>query len=300
MNTIECTGLTKVYGKIKALDDLSVNIEENKITGLIGRNGAGKTTFLKIIAGFLSPTAGEINVFSEKPFNSIKVSANMIFIDDRMTFPAALTNSDILDTAASFYPNFDLGLAKDLMHYFGLNPHQYPTRLSKGMKSIFLASLGISARCPLTILDEPTIGMDAAVRKDFYRALLKDYVAHPRTIIISSHYLGEIEDLIEDVLLIKDGKKCLHLPITDLTELAVGFRGKSNIVKEFTSGKEVFHQEKLGGDSLYLVVKNDFSGEKLQKARMSGIEVSGVTPEDICVYLTAKAKGGIDDVFDRD
>ncbi|MEL7565167.1 MAG: ABC transporter ATP-binding protein [Dehalobacterium sp.] len=300
MNVIECSGLTKVYGNIKALNDLSVNIEENKITGLVGRNGTGKTTFLKIIAGFLSQSAGEINVFSEKPFNSIKVSANMIFIDDIMTFPPSLTVNDILDAAGGFYANFDLELAKDLLNYFGIDPRQYPIRLSKGMKSTFMVVLGISARCSLTILDEPTIGMDAAVRKDFYRALLKDYVAFPRTIIISSHYLKEIEDLIEDVLLIKDGQKCLHLPITELSELAVGFRGKPDIVEKFVSGKEIIHQERIGKDGLYVVVKNDFTGEKLHKAKMSGLEISGATPEDLCVYLTAKAKGGIDDVFDRD
>jgi len=299
VNVIECSGLTKVYGKIKALKDLSVNIEENKITGLVGRNGAGKTTFLKIIAGFLSQTTGEINVFSEKPFNSIKVSSNMIFIDDLMTFPPSLTIKDILDSAGSFYENFDLELAKGLLDYFGLDPRQYPIRLSKGMKSTFITIIGLSARCSLTIFDEPTIGMDAAVRKDFYRALLKDYVAYPRTMIISSHYLKEIEDIIEDVLLIKEGKKCLHLPITEMVEMAVGFRGKSNLVEELTKGKEIFHLERLGKDNLYLVVKNDFSGETLQKAKMSGIEILPVASEDICVYLTAKVKGGIDDVFDR-
>lgn len=300
MSVIVCSGLTKVYGNIKALNGLSVNLEENKITGLIGRNGAGKTTFLKIIVGFLRQTAGEITVFSEKPFNSMKVASNMIFIDDHMIFPPALSMKDILDAAGSFYENFDLELAKGLMNYFALNPNQTPARLSRGMKSTFLTIIGLSARCPLTILDEPTVGMDAGVRKDFYRALLKDYVTYPRTVILSSHHLKEIEDLIEDVLLIKDGEKCLHLPITELGEMAVGLRGKVHLVEEWTKGKEILHQEALGKDILYAVVGNDLGEERLHRARVAGIEISAVAAEDICIYLTGKVKGGIDRVFDRD
>ncbi|MGO4886675.1 ABC transporter ATP-binding protein [Anaerobacillus sp. MEB173] len=203
---IECNELTKTYGGKKALNNLSFMIEENKITGIIGRNGAGKTTLLKIIAGFLRETSGEIKVFSEKPFNSLTVSANMIFVDDQMSLPTTLSLQEILEVAATFYKNWDMELAQRLFDYFSFHRDQRHSSLSKGMKSTFNMILGLSARCPLTIFDEPTTGMDAAVRADFYRALLKDYIAYPRTILISSHHLDEIEDLLEDVLLIKEGE----------------------------------------------------------------------------------------------
>ncbi|WHY86906.1 ABC transporter ATP-binding protein [Neobacillus novalis] len=299
MTVIECRGLTKVYGGAKALNNLSCNIEENKITGLIGRNGAGKTTLLKIIAGFLKETSGELTVFSENPFNNLLVSANVIFIHDQMNLPTSLNLKEILETAASFYENWDHDLANRLLEYFSLNPLQHHNGLSKGMKSTFNVIFGLAARVPLTLFDEPTSGMDAAVRKDFYRALLKDYLAHPRTIIISSHHLNEIEDLLEDILLMKDGKELLHLPIADLKEWGIGLQGKTAIVDEWTQNKELIYTKSVGFDQSYVVVRNDFSESEWQKARIAGLELTPVTSSDLCVYLTSKTKGGIDDVFNK-
>jgi ABC-2 type transport system ATP-binding protein len=300
MNVIDCKGLTKVYGRTKALNHLSFTIEENKITGLIGRNGAGKTTLLKIIAGFMRGTSGEVKVFSEEPFNNLFVSANVIYINDQMNFPTALSLKEILNVAATFYENWNHELANRLFDYFSFHEdHQY-TDLSKGMKSTFNMIVGLSARCALTMFDEPTTGMDAAVRKDFYRALLKDFIAYPRTIILSSHHLNEIEDLLEDILLLKDGKEHLHIPIADLKEWAIGIEGLTANVNEWIGEREVIHLKNIGHDRMFAVVRNDFSAYEKQKAREAGLTFSPVSSSDICVYLTSKTKGGIDDVFIKD
>jgi ABC-2 type transport system ATP-binding protein len=279
--------------------NLSFNLEPNKITGLIGRNGAGKTTLLKIMAGYLLPSTGSIEVFSQNPFNNLNVSANMIFIDDNMELPQAMNLEELLNATETFYENWDKELAHRLFDYFSLSPRQYHQNLSKGMKSTFNMILGIAARCPLTIFDEPTIGMDAAVRKDFYRALLKDFMQHPRSIILSSHLLNEISDILDDILLIKDGEQYLHMSVDDLKVYAIGMQGKEDIITEITANTEVLYQKKLGKDSVYVAVRNQFSEEVLQSVRFRGVEISAVTADDLCVYLTAKNKGGIDDVFDR-
>lgn len=159
--------------------------------------------------------------------------------------------------------------------------------------------VGLAARCPLTIFDEPTTGMDAAVRKDFYRALLKDYLAYPRTIIISSHHLEEMEDILEDVLLLKDGQVLLHLPIAELKEWAVGLTGKKSTIEEWTHNREILYQKYVGPDSAYVVVKDDFSEASKQEARRAGVDISPVSCSDLCVYLTARNRGGIDDVFNE-
>jgi ABC-2 type transport system ATP-binding protein len=299
MSLLECKGLTKIYGKTKVLNNLTFNIEENKITGLIGRNGAGKTTLLKIIAGHLKETSGVIHVFSEKPFNNLFVSANVVFIHDQMNFPTTLNLKEVLEAAASFYENWNQELANGLFEYFSFNPLQHYPNLSKGMKSTFNIIVGLSARCELTIFDEPTTGMDAAVRKDFYRALLKDYIAYPRTMIISSHHLNEIEDLIEDILLIKDGKELLHMPVTDLKEWAIGLQGKTTIIDEWTKNREVIHRKGIGVDHSYVALKNDFSEVELKNLHTAKIDTIPVTPTDVCVYLTSKSVGGIDDVFSK-
>ena len=299
MNVVDCSGLTKTFGRTTAISNMSFTLAPNKITGLIGRNGAGKTTLLKLIAGYLLPSAGSIPVFSENPFNNIKVSANMIFVDENMVLPASMNLGEILASAGSFYANWDHKLAVGLCTYFNLHLGQYHSKLSKGMRSVFNAILGLAARCPLTIFDEPTTGMDAAVRKDFYRALLKDFMQHPRTVILSSHLLNEIDDILDDILLIKDGEKCLHLPILELKEYAVGLQGKEETIAKMAGKAEVLYRKKLGINSMYMAVRNQFTEEELQKARLRGVAISPVTADDLCMYLTAQHKGGIDDVFDR-
>lgn len=299
MNVIECNNLTKVYSGIRALNNISFTIEENKITGLIGRNGAGKTTLLKVIAGFYRQTSGEVLVFSERPFNNLKVSQNMIFIDDNLILPTALNLKEILATASTFYPNWDQQFVERLFNYFSLDPKQRHLNLSKGMKSTFNMIIGLAARCPLTIFDEPTTGMDAAVRKDFYRALLKDYLAYPRTIILSSHLLNEIDDLLEDILLIKNGEKFLHISVDEMKQYAIGLSGTEEIIAQSTVGKEILYKKTVGTNSCYVVVKNDYDEAGIEEASGNGIEMTAVDSEDICVYLTNKMKGGIDDVFNR-
>lgn len=299
MNVIQCNELTKMYGKTKALNQLSFTIEANKITGLIGRNGAGKTTLLKIIAGFSRETSGKVAVFGEQPFNNLKVSKNMIYIDDRMTLPQSLSLLDILESAGSFYEHWDMELAKRLFDYFSFDPNQLHQNLSKGMKSTFHSIIGIASRCPLTIFDEPTTGMDASVRKDFYRALLKDYLDHPRTILLSSHHLNEIEDLVEDILLLKNGEKYIHLSVEKLKEFAIGLSGSEGLVSKWVKDKEIIFQKQVGNGSVYTVVYHDFTEEDFLSMRSEGVEKTSVAAEDVCVYLTSKTKGGIDDVFNR-
>ncbi|WP_456272521.1 ABC transporter ATP-binding protein [Bacillus sp. AK031] len=299
MKVVGCKGLTKVYGRKTALNEISFSLGEEKITGLIGRNGAGKTTLLKIIAGFIRESAGEVKVFEETPFNSLKVSANMIFVDDEMSLPPTLNLEEILQAAADFYPNWDSELARRLFDYFSFKPYQHHNGLSKGMRSTFNMILGLAARTPLTIFDEPTTGMDAGVRKDFYRALLKDYLAYPRTIILSSHLLNEIEDILEDILLLKDGGILLHMPVEELREYAIGVSGKEAGMNEWLQDKEAIHQSSEALGSVFAVVKKDLPESEIEKARQLGLDIQPVTADEICTYLTSKTKGGIDDVFNR-
>lgn len=299
MKVIEAEGLTKDYRNVKALDKLTFSIEENSITGLIGRNGAGKTTLLKTIAGFIKVSEGRINVFGENPFNSLKVSANTFFADDNLVFPSSLNLKEISEQLSKFYANWDKNLSEGLFNYFGINLKQKHEKLSKGQKSTFNAILALASHSALTIFDEPTTGMDSAVRKDFYRALLKDYIAYPRTIIISSHLLSEIEDILENILLIKEGGKVLHMPVDELREMAVHVKGEANLINTFLKEKEIIHEETVNGKFRSAVVKNTLSETELQNAKISGLEIVPVNTDDLCVYLTARAKGGIDDVFNR-
>ncbi len=299
MTAIEVNGLTKQYGEFKALNSIQFSIEENEIIGVIGRNGAGKSTLLKCLAGFYYPSSGEIRVLGENPFDNLFVSENLIFVDDQMSFSAELTLEDILHTAAQFYPNWNQALAKRLFDYFSFRPEQTHEMLSKGKRSTFNMIIGLCARTKITIFDEPTTGMDYSVRKDFYRALLKDYLQEPRTIILSSHLLNELETVLESILLIDDGRFVIQESIDQLKETTYGLTGSVDHLR-VTDELQVLHEEKLTGDQVYRVVKGELSAEKLDELERNHVQFSSVSIDDICVYHTNAKRGGIDHVFESE
>ena len=299
MNLVDCREVTKKFGRVKAVDEFSFQLSANKILGLIGRNGAGKTTLLKMIAGHFLPNKGELKVFDMHPFNNLQVAANMIFVDDYLHIPQSMYLEEIIEVMPRFYENWNSGLAKGLVDYFDLPLKQNYQKLSTGMKSTFNSILGISARCPLTVLDEPTLGMDAAVRQDIYRALLKDFMDYPRTIILSSHLLNEVEHILEEVLLMDEGRRILHLPIDELKECLIGLQGSEQEIDKWVELHESYHMKRIGKDQIYVVIPNKFLPDELGKLRSHGVEVSYISPADICVYLTAKDKGGVDRVFEQ-
>jgi len=293
---IECKGLSKRYRSHFALSDLDCTIRENTITGVIGRNGAGKTTFMKLVAGYLKKTSGELRVMGDNPFTSLKVSANTIFIDDQMSLPTSLNLGELLESFAMFYPNWNGSLANELMAYFQLPHKTYVQNLSKGMRSTFQAIIGFAARCPLTIYDEPTTGMDSAVRKDFYRALLKDYLDFPRTILLSSHHLEEIENLLEDVLIIHNQQAFMHVSVSELKESVIAVKGDKMAVDHFVAmhGKLAYH-EMVPGTVMAIVKVNNH----VRRGDFPQLTFSNLTANEAFIYLTDSQEGGIDRVFER-
>jgi ABC-2 type transport system ATP-binding protein len=300
LKIIQCDNVSKAYKSVNAVNNLSFSIEENTITGLIGRNGAGKTTLLKMLSGFLKTSDGEIKVFNENPFNSLHVSSNTIFIDENMSFSKQLTLDEILSAAKGFYPNLNETMSRKLLEYFSLNQNKKHNELSKGMTSTFNMILGIASHCALTIMDEPTTGMDAAVRKEIYKIMLRDYIENPRSIIISSHHLEELEDILEDILLLQDGTKLLHMPIVDLKEYAISFSGKVEAVNPLIKGRKMLYEESFGKDSVYLVVQTNNFEEDLKAAKAINIDAKPVSTNDLCIYLTSPKEGGINYVFSKE
>lgn len=298
MTVITCTNVTKTYRSYKALENLNFSIEENTLTGIIGRNGVGKTTLMKMIAGFTEVTTGELDVFSEKPFNNLFVASNVIMIDDELTFPSGMTLEDIFKECQRFYPRWDDALAKRLLQYFRLHLKSKPYILSKGKKSIFYAIIGLAARSPLTIFDEPTNGMDAAVRKDFYRALLKDYIAHPRTILLSSHHMEEIENLLEDVLLIHNRSVLFHGSMTELQEKCITLMGSEDKLVDYIHSTDVIALQRTA-PYVTITMNNRLNEQELETLRENRVRVTTVSANDAYVALTKQSKGGIDDVFNE-
>lgn len=297
MTVISLNQVHKKFSRIPALMDVTFSIRENVITGVAGRNGAGKTTLLKMIAGFMKTTEGEVRVFDENPFGSLLVSANSIYIDDAMSYPDPMKLQELLHEFKRFYANWDEGLAMRLMEYFAIPLDTRHRFLSKGKRSTFNAIVGIAARCPLTIFDEPTTGMDTAARNDFYRALLKDYIAFPRTILLSSHYINEMQDVLEDLLVIHQKRVRYHGSTSDLQEAHLVIRGTEAQLRVAASGKVVVSKTKRGLQEEW-IVENDFSEAERSTLNRLGVTSTTVSLNDAYLALTEQPRGGIDDVFD--
>ena len=289
---IFCKQLQRSYGRKEVLQNITFTIEEPKIIGLIGRNGTGKSTLLKILAGHLKPSTGEVTLFEQTPFNNLTVAANTIFIEESMSFPAALTLKEILQSAPRFYQDFATDLAMDLLTYAGIHEKNTHHNLSKGQKSTFNLIYGLATRCAITLLDEPMNGMDETIRTDMYRAILKEYIAYPRLIIISSHHLNEIEHLLEELILIDDGAVKLHAPLEDMQAMALRLTGQKEQIVTFISQANVLLEKDT--PPLYEVV---VEAGQVQLVGNSSITVQPVSASEVCTLLTNKRRGGIDDVF---
>lgn len=297
MNIIKCEELAKNYVNRNALHNLTCAIESEKIIGIIGRNGAGKSTFLNILAGYIKPTSGSCSVFNKNPFNNIHTAANTILIDDRLSFSDYLTLEEILTMGADFYPNWQGELAYRLLDYVGLSLTSKHQQLSKGQMATFNLIYGLVSRCALTILDEPMNGMDEAIRTDFYRAILKEYIAFPRTFLIASHHLTEMESILEEILLIDNGSVLAHAPVEDFKLQLIVLNGPSDALATILADKVIYAQKDVAGMTLAVVEASSlFISEDM--LRTNGITKSPLTSSDVCMYLTRKKGRDIDAFFD--
>ncbi|MFC9252220.1 ABC transporter ATP-binding protein [Amycolatopsis thailandensis] len=243
--TISTTGLTRRYGDHLALGDVSVDIQEGKITGLLGRNGAGKSTFLRIITAQEFASAGSVRVFGENPVENERVLRRLVLVREDQQFPDFKVRH-ALAAASWFYPNWDAELADTLLRDFDLPLKRPVKKLSRGMRSALSITIGLAARAELTLLDEPYAGLDAVARQLFYDRLLDDYSAHPRTVLLSTHLIDEVADLLEHVVMIDKGRVVLDAAADDLRGSAATVSGPAIAVDDSVSGRRVLHRRKIG------------------------------------------------------
>ncbi|MCL2654500.1 MAG: ABC transporter ATP-binding protein [Coriobacteriia bacterium] len=289
---IKATGLTKAYSWNKpALEDIGFTVEGTGITGLVGRNGAGKTTLLKLCAGLLDATAGQLEVWGEDPRDNLSVLSRLVYSYPNLKYGQVLKLRDILHDYATLFPAFDREFAQGLISYFDLNAKQRYKALSQGMASTFNFICALACRTPLTLFDEPTLGMDVTVRRAVYEILLREYNEYPRTFIVSSHLMSELEGILTDVLLIDEGKLVLHDTIDHLRQSSYLLEGDSEALDRFCQGKNVIYR-KQGETGAAAVIFEEAGEGCVQEAGARGLKLSAVRPEDLCVYLTRENKEG--------
>jgi ABC-2 type transport system ATP-binding protein len=205
-SVIQVRDLTKTYKDTAALDGVSFDIERNTIYGLLGRNGAGKTTAMSILTAQNFATSGSVRVFGEDPYENPRVLSRMCFVRESQKYPDEATARSAFRSAALFFPNWDQDLCERLIDDFQVPLKTVIKKLSRGQLSAVGVIIGIASRAEITFFDEPYLGLDAVARQIFYDRLLEDYAEHPRTVILSSHLIDEISHLIERVIVIDRGR----------------------------------------------------------------------------------------------
>jgi ABC-2 type transport system ATP-binding protein len=210
MACIEAHGLRKVFGTTVALDGVDLRIEQGRILGLIGPNGAGKTTALNAILGLI-PYQGELKVLGRDPWNTRKqLVRDVSFIADVAVLPRWIRVSQLLDYVAGVHPRFDRAKAESFLGKTSIKRTSKVRQLSKGMVAQLHLALVMAIDAKLLVLDEPTLGLDILYRKQFYDSLLNDYFDRSRTIVVTTHQVEEIQDVLTDLMFIDRGRIVLE------------------------------------------------------------------------------------------
>jgi len=210
MATIEARGLWKTFGTTVALDSIDLRVEEGRILGLIGPNGAGKTTALNAILG-LTPYQGELKVLGRDPWNERnQLMRDVSFIADVAVLPRWIRVTHLLDYVAGVHPRFNRTKAESFLSKTTIKRTSKVRELSKGMVAQLHLALVMAIDAKLLVLDEPTLGLDILYRKQFYDSLLNDYFDHSRTIVVTTHQVEEVQDVLTDLMFIDRGRIALQ------------------------------------------------------------------------------------------
>jgi ABC-2 type transport system ATP-binding protein len=290
---IQAEDLSINYGDTVAVDGIGFTLEPGKIHGLLGRNGSGKTTLLSVLAGFRRPTRGHVLVDGEDPFENPRVMAASCLIRESGDVIGSDRVGRVLDFAAALRPDWDQELADRLVQRFGLPLDKRAAALSRGQRSALGVVLGLAARSELTMLDEVYLGMDAPTRYAFYDELLADYVAHPRTIVLSSHLIDEIERLFEGVLVLHEGRVLINDEVDAIRGRGASVTGPARVVDSFVETLVADGVRELGAQTLgqtkQVSIFGELDGSTRSQARALGLDLGNLPLQDLFVHLTDDA-----------
>ncbi|WP_448006476.1 ABC transporter ATP-binding protein [Agromyces bauzanensis] len=282
---VRARGLTKRYGAFTAVEAVDLTLEENRIYGLLGRNGAGKTTIMQLLTGQLFPNAGELEVFGREPAEHADVLRRMCYIAEAQRYPDDFKPSHVFRSAPWFFEHWDAAFAERLVDDFRLPVNRRIKKLSRGQLSAVGVIVGLASRAPLTFFDEPYLGLDAVARHIFYDRLLEDYAEHPRTVVLSTHLIDEVANLLEHVILIDQGRILFDRDAEELRGSATTVAGPRAAVEAFVADRPVIGREGLGGLASVTIDGRIDQAARIHAAEL-GLELAPVSLQQLIVHMT--------------
>ncbi|WP_296644375.1 ATP-binding cassette domain-containing protein [Romboutsia sp. 13368] len=284
---IKVKNISKSFNDNLILDDISIDFYENKIYGLLGKNGVGKTTLLNIIAKQLICKNGTVDIFGENINKSDDVLDKLCIVREKEFPNRDKSIREIFDIYSYFYKDYDKKLEKYLCTHFEISPDKTYRKLSRGMKSIVSNIIGICSNAPITIFDEPTIGLDADNRQEFYKILLDSYIKNPRTIIISTHLINEVENLIENVVIINKGKVIVDDNIDNISQKSFYISGHKYDLEKLLCLKDKTPDKVFGSNEIYKYYGH-INEDDLKLVESLNINIETMNLQDMFVHLTKR------------
>lgn len=282
---VEANNISVSYNEFEALTDINFTLENGKIYGLIGRNGAGKTSLLSLIAAYRKATSGEIKIDGESIFENEKAVSQVTFVHQTDYKDEYDTIIQYFELAERYRPAFDRKYAEQLVEVFELPTNKPLRKLSTGMQSAFNVTIGLANRTPITIFDEAYQGMDAPTREIFYKEILEEQARYPRLFILSTHLVSEMEYLFDEVLIIHKGKLIIQEDMDSLMQKGFSVTGSSIDVDEVVAGLQVLSEQQLGGTKSVMVY-GEFPKEIEDDVKRRGLEIGNVSLHDLFIQLT--------------
>lgn len=279
---IELKNVTKQYGQLSVLHKIDLTVDEPGIYCLLGRNGAGKTTFLKSAAGYQNVTSGQISV-EGKPVSTAALDTGVSYIEN-FAKHFNLPVGKLLRIASEVNADFDHSFAEEMMERFELDRRKKFHQLSLGMKTMVSTIVCLSSNRPVILLDEPVLGFDAIMRVEFYDMLTESFRRHPRIIIVSTHIIEEIAKTIHKLIIIDKGRICFFDTLQAVEEKAFSVSGLKKDVDAATAHLNVIGQDAVGG----LVTSYIFDHPPKQEA---SLEITPLSLQDFFVQMVGH-KGG--------
>jgi ABC-2 type transport system ATP-binding protein len=289
MATIEARGLRKVFGTTVALDGINLCVEEGRILGIIGPNGAGKTTALNAILG-LTSYEGQLTVLGRDPWNARdQLTRDVSFIADVAVLPRWIRVSQLLDYVTGVHPKFDRAKAEGFLAKTTIKRTSKVRQLSKGMVAQVHLAIVMAIDAKVLVLDEPTLGLDILYRKQFYDSLLNDYFDKTRTIVVTTHQVEEVQDVLTDLMFIDRGRIVLECSMEEFESRYLEVMMNPEHVADARALKPI-HERSVFGRSVML-----FDGANREQVAALG-EVRRPSIADLFVAVMSKGGSAVPDI----
>jgi ABC-2 type transport system ATP-binding protein len=279
-------GVSRRFGKTEALAGVSFEVPQDTICGLLGRNGAGKTTMMSIVAGHDRPDAGTVHVFGADPFENASAMSSVSLIRDNQRYPDDYYLKHVLRVGPLFHERWSAEVADEVVERFQLPAKPAVKKFSRGQLSALGVLIGMASRAPLTIFDEPYLGLDATARQAFYDLLIREYSEHPRTILMSTHLIDEMDSLLERVVVLDRGRVVRNETVEDAQQAAFTASGPAVAVEKVVAGSRVLRTHRVGG-LVSLTVEGRLTPELAGAASAAGVQLQRATLQDFVAALGA-------------